>query len=100
MPALPRAATAQAKGPFLDFMETSQSQSSPASLKTSFMSAACRTCQGARIAWATGSARQCSPRPKKKTSLLAYMIPFRQNPLTAVRSFSISLMEAGAAALP
>eukprot|EP00972_Heterocapsa_arctica_P101506 14957846-Heterocapsa_arctica.AAC.1 len=100
MPALPRAATAQAKGPVLDLVETSQSHSSLASLKTSFSSAACRTCQGARTAWAPGSARQCSPRPKKKASLLAYVMPFRQHPLTAVRSLSISLMEAGAAALP
>eukprot|EP00972_Heterocapsa_arctica_P085286 12569560-Heterocapsa_arctica.AAC.2 len=81
-------------------METSHSQSSPASLKTSFLSAACSTCQGARTAWAPGSAPQWSPSPKKKASLLAYMMPFRQHPLTAVRSLSIYLTEAGAAALP
>eukprot|EP00972_Heterocapsa_arctica_P000440 62578-Heterocapsa_arctica.AAC.1 len=70
MPALLSALTAQAKGPVLGLVDTSQSQSSPASLKTSFLSAACMTCHGARIAWALGFALQWSSSPKKKASLL------------------------------
>eukprot|EP00972_Heterocapsa_arctica_P100042 14753094-Heterocapsa_arctica.AAC.1 len=98
-PARVGALLAQTKGPLRVAIDTSQSQVRPPALKTSFVKASCTTCQGAKTAWAPGSALQCSPSTKMKASLLEHRIPFMQHPMTADLTSLISFWESGAAAL-